>query len=290
MAWCCFASPDLVRSDLPVTYLVVPDPQTAFASIARQFDRPAVWEGISPQAAIHPSAVLASGVSVGPFAVIGEGCRVGAGSHIFSGAALGAFVEIGEGCQIHPQVTLHDRTQIGNRVKILAGSVIGSDGFGLLAKDNTGAHGEMPQLGNVVIEDDVRVGAKCTIDRGTLGETRVGRGTKIDDQVHIGHNCQIGSNCVLCAQVGIAGSTVLEDDVVVAGQVGIGHDVRIGKGAVIGAKSATSVNLDAGENYFGIPAIPLRESLRVVRAWRKLPDLLTRMKRVEKALNLSEEG
>ena len=154
---------------------------------------------------------------MGPFAVISEGACIGAGTVIQAFTYIAPDVEIGEDCQIHPHVTLLERVKIGNRVKVFSGSVIGSDGFGFFGSDSPTGHKEMPQIGNVVIEDDVRIGAHCTIDRATLGETRIGRGTKLDDQVHVGHNCRIEKNVILCAQVGLGGSVVIEENVILAG-------------------------------------------------------------------------
>ena len=165
-----FTNESLVRPDLPLTYIIVPDPQTAFAAIASKFAARPAWPGISLQAVIHPKAVLEENVHVGPFAVISEGVSIGAGTVVQAFAYIAPDVVIGEGCHIHSHVTILERTKIGNRVKVFPGSVIGSDGFGFFGSDSSTGHKEMPQIGNVVIEDDVRIGAHCTIDRASLGE------------------------------------------------------------------------------------------------------------------------
>jgi UDP-3-O-[3-hydroxymyristoyl] glucosamine N-acyltransferase len=276
-------SQDLVRPELPLTYIVVSNPQEAFARVAKQFSLQANWEGVSPQAVVHPTAVLAHGVKIGPFAVVGESASIGRDSILYPFVYVGAGVSIGEHCELHPQVTILDRVRIGHRVKIFSGSVLGSDGFGLVTTEQ--GITEMPQIGTVVIEDDVRIGAHCSIDRGTLGETRVGANSKLDDQVHVGHNCRIGRNCVLCGQVGLSGSVVLEDNVVLGGQVGIADHVIVGAKARLAGQSGTSSHLRGGEDYFGSPATPIKESFKILRQIRKLPELASRLKRLEQALD-----
>lgn len=283
-------SRELVVPDLPVTYLVVANPQSAFATVARRFSLRPSWHGVSPKAEVSETALIGEGACVGPFAFVGDRAVVGSGTVIYPHAFVGADVVLGSDCQIHPQVTLLDRVRIGDRVKIFAGSVLGSDGFGLMASAGGALrHDEMPQIGTVVIEDDVRIGAKCTIDRGTVGETRVGQGSKIDDQVHIGHNVKIGKNVILCAQVGLGGSVVLEDEVILGGQVGLGHGVHVGKGAALGGQSGSSVDLEGGQVYNLTPAVPVRESMRINRYTRKLPDIWRRLKEIEAKLNESPE-
>ena len=283
-----FTSESLARPELPLTYIIVPDPQTAFAAIAGKFAARPAWPGISPQSVIHPKAVLKENVHVGPFAVISEGASIGAGTVVQAFAYIAPDVVIGEDCQIHSHVTILDRTEIGNRVKVFPGSVIGSDGFGFFGSDSPTGHKEMPQIGNVVIEDDVRIGAHCTVDRATLGETRIGRGTKLDDQVHVGHNCRVEKNVILCAQVGLGGSVVIEENVILAGQVGIGHGVTVGKGARMGGQSGSGTNVKGGETYFMTPAIPIKDTVKVVRYMRKLPEIWARLKKLEESLGKGE--
>jgi UDP-3-O-[3-hydroxymyristoyl] glucosamine N-acyltransferase len=276
------AKAELVKESSPFTFVVVDDPQLVFASLARKFVPKPCESGISPTAIVDPTALLAEGVSVGHHTVIGAGTVVGRNTSIGPFVYVGDKVRLGEGCEIYARVTLMDRSYLGDRVRVLAGAVIGSDGFGLLRRK--GKYVEMPQIGNVEIGDDVRIGALCTIDRATLGSTRIGAGSKIDDHVHVGHNCQLGKNVVLCAQVGLGGSTILEDNVTLGGQVGVGDHVVIGAGASMGAQSGTSVNLAPGGVYFMSPAIPLKEALRVIRQHRNLPELEKRLRLIEQAM------
>ncbi len=275
-------SRDLARPELPLTYILVADPRRTFAEIANRFRLRPAWTGISPQASVHPSAVLEPGVMVGPFALIGEGTRIGCGTIVYPYAYIGSNVILGESCEVHPHAILLDRITLGNRVKVLSGAVIGSDGFGFIP--GTNGYSEMPQIGTVIIEDDVRIGAKSTVDRATLGETRIGRGTKLDNQVHVGHNCIIGKNVILCAQVGLGGSAVIEDDTILGGQAGVGHGVKIGRGARMGGQSGTSTNLKGGETYFLTPALRMVDTVKVVRYLRKLPLIWQRLARAEEQL------
>lgn len=263
-------------------FLVVENPKKTFSELAKQFLPSSPWKEISPAAVIHPTAIIDAGVAIGPFAVICERVKIGARTTIYPNAYIGPGTIIGEDCQIHASVALIANVEIGDRVNIFAGSVLGSEGFGFL--EGGGAYSAVPQIGKVVIEEDVRIGAKCTIDRSTLGETRVGSGTKIDDQVHIGHNCRIGKNCILCAQVGMAGSTVLEDDVILAGQVGLAGHMTVGKGAQLGGQTGAGTNLKGGERYLGSPAAPLRETLRSFKYSLKLSQLFERVKKIEALL------
>lgn len=285
-------SPELARPELPLTFILVSEPQRVFAEIAKRFRPRPAWTGISPQASIHSSAVLEAGVTVGPFAFIGEGARIGRGTIIYPYGYVGAQVTVGESCEVHPNAVLLDRITLGNRVKVFSGAVLGSDGFGFMP--GTEGYSEMPQIGTVVIEDDVRIGAQSTIDRATLGETRISRGSKLDDHVHVGHNCNVGKNVILCAQVGLGGSAIIEDDAILGGQVGIGHGVKIGKAARMGGQSGTSTNLKGGETYFLTPALRMVDTVKVVRYLRKLPVIWERLSRVEKQLaslaGLTKEG
>lgn len=272
-----------VKEDLPVTYVLVSEPKAAFAELAKAFAPINQWNGISEKAVIHPKAQVSPLAHIGPFSIVCEGAKIGPHTVVYPNVYIGPGVEVGEFCEVHPQVVLLAKVTLGNRVRVLAGSVLGSEGFGLI--EGSSGHREMPQVGAVVIEDDVRIGAKCTIDRGTLGETRVGRGSKLDDQVHVGHNCVIGNNVILCAQVGLAGSSVLEDGVVLAGQVGVGDHIRIGQGARVGGQTGVTRNLPGGDTYFSTPAVPLRQALRTHVLVRDLPDLVERIKQLEKEFN-----
>lgn len=272
-----------VVNHLPLTFVVVSEPKKVFAQIAKQLIPKSPWQGISPQALVHPTAQLGAGVVVGPGAIICEGAVIGAGTQIYPSVYVGPHVVIGKNCELHPSVTLLCNVTLGDRVRVFAGTVIGSEGFGFLEAGN--GFTEMPQIGGVKIADDVRIGAKCTIDRSTLGDTVIGTGTKIDDQVHIGHNCRIGNHCILCAQVGLAGSSVLEDGVILGGQVGVGGHLTIHKNAVCGGQTGITRDLEGDQKYFGTPATPLQESLRMYSFSKKLPELVRRIKQLEDQSN-----
>ncbi len=274
-----FSTESLADKNVPVTFILVDNPKLAFAEVAKNFIPKCPWNEISKQASIHPKSHLGKNVRVGPFAVICEGAVISDHSVIYANAYIGPGVSVGEACEIHPFATLLTNVKIGNRVKVFSGSVLGSEGFGLLQSDT--GHKEIPQIGWVVVEDDVRIGAKCTIDRSTLGETRIGRGSKIDDQVHIGHNCRLGENVILCAQVGLAGSSVLEDGVICAGQVGVTDHVTIGKKAMIAGKAGVGTDLPAGEAFMGAPTMPLKDFYRLQVFFKKLPALFERVKKLE---------
>jgi UDP-3-O-[3-hydroxymyristoyl] glucosamine N-acyltransferase len=275
---------ELVRPDLPVTYVLVQDPQASFAQLADQF-RPAFpWAGISPLAVVSASARVHPTARVAPYAVIGDDTEIGAGSLVYPFAYLGRSVVLGEDCELHPHCTLYDGVRLGKRVKVFSGAVVGSDGFGFFRKTPKGPYVAMPQIGRVVVEDDVRIGANSAIDRATLSQTRIGRGSKLDNLVHVGHNSNVGEDCILCAQVGLGGSGTLENDVVLGGQVGLGHGVKVGSGARMGGQSGSSTNVDGDQTYFFTPATPIREFARMFRGLRKLPELLSRVRELEKRL------
>lgn len=266
----------------------VADPLMAFAQVVQELrgGRREPTHEVSPAAHVHPTAKLAAGVSVGPFAVVGEGCEIGANSTIHAGAVLGRCCKLGEGVVIHPHAVLYDDCVLGNRVIIHGNAVIGADGFGYRVQD--GRHAKVPQLGCVEIEDDVEVGACTTIDRGTFGPTRVGAGTKIDNLVMVGHNCRIGRHNILCSQVGIAGSTTTGDYVVMAGQVGVADHLTIGDRVTIMAKSGVSGNIASGMQVLGMPAIPHKEQARILMTMDKLPEIRKDVNRMKKHLGLEE--
>lgn len=230
----------------------VRDPRLAFSLLAHHL-RPANAGGIHPLAFVDPAAVLAPDVEVGPGAVIYPGVTVGAGTRI------GA------------RVVLEKGITLGDRVAVQAGAVLGSYGFGY-ARRPSGSYLLFPQQGTLVVEDDVEIGANTTIDRGALGETRIGRGTKIDNLVHIGHNCRIGQNCILAAQTGISGSTVVEDGAILGGQVGIGEHALVGPGVILGGGAGVLSGkklFGSGQVFWGRPAQPLRQYLRDLARLRK---------------------
>ncbi|MFM8272382.1 MAG: UDP-3-O-(3-hydroxymyristoyl)glucosamine N-acyltransferase [Gemmata sp.] len=282
------ASAAVVSASVPVNgrpVIRVADPLMAFADIVRHLrGRPSEPQGdVSPAAHVHPSARLGAGVSVGPFAVIGEGAEIGANTSVHAGANVGRFCRIGRDVIVYPRVVLYDDCVVGDRVILHAGAVIGADGFGY--RTVHGRHHKVPQQGWVEIDDDVEIGANSTVDRGTFGPTRIGTGTKIDNQVMIGHNCRIGKHNLFCSQVGIAGSCTTGDHVVMAGQVGIADHVTIGSRTMIGAQSGVPADLGSDLHVLGAPAIPATDQIRLLINLKKLPELREEVKRLKKQLN-----
>lgn len=276
--------------ELPLPAIVVGQVSDAFARIVREF-RPqwgAAPVGISPQATISPSAKLAADVTVHPGATIGDGVEVGSGATIHSGVRILAGCRIGENCTLFPNSVLYENTVLGPRVIVHAGAVLGAYGFGYATKG--GRHILSPQLGNVEIGADVEIGAGTTIDRGTYGPTTIGEGTKIDNQVMIGHNCRIGRHNMICSQVGIAGSCTTGDYVVMAGQVGVRDHVNIGTGAIVGAKAGVMNDLAPGNRYLGAPALLERDEMRLVAALVKLPELRKEVRELRRQLEASEKS
>jgi UDP-3-O-[3-hydroxymyristoyl] glucosamine N-acyltransferase len=259
--------------------VVVRNPDLAFAQLLGMVHKvPRPCPGISPDAAVAADAVIGEGVTVSHFACICSGAVIGKDSIIYPGVYIGEKSVIGEGCLIYPNVTIREGINVGNRVIIHAGAVIGSDGFGFVFDGR--AHRKIPQVGTVVIEDDVEIGANTTIDRATTGATRVGGGTKIDNLVQIGHNTRVGRNVILVAQVGIAGSCNIGDGVVVGGQAGIPDHVNIEAGAMIGAQSGIVGNLPRGV-FGGTPAMPHRVFLKSSAIIRQLPELKKKISELE---------
>jgi UDP-3-O-[3-hydroxymyristoyl] glucosamine N-acyltransferase len=229
--------------------------------------------GMHASAVVHSSVRLAPDVKVGECAVIAEGAEIGEGTRIGAGCAIGRGVKIGRECEIYPNVTFYSGTTLGDRVIVHAGAVLGSDGFGYVRDPQSGRYEKFPQVGRLVIEDDVEIGANTTIDRGALDETRIGRGSKIDNLVHIGHNCRLAENVVIAAQTGLSGSIVIEKDVVLGGQVGIGEHARIEEGVMLGGQGGVLPNKvlrGKGVAFWGTPAQPVRKYLKQLAALAKL--------------------
>ena len=249
------------------TVIRVRNPRYAMAvAIAALHPQPAPKPGIHSTAQIGDSVVIGADVTIGTFSVIDDGCRIGARTRIGAACILGERSVLGEDCLLYPRVTLYAGSQIGARVILHSGAVIGSDGFGYARE--AGKYHKFPQIGSVELADDVEIGANTTIDRGALGPTRIGRGTKIDNLVQIAHNVQIGENCGIASQVGISGSVTIGDNVVIAGQVGIGDHARIESGVVLGGQCGilphkiVKAGEAPGEPLWGTPARPLREHLK----------------------------
>lgn len=244
-------------------------PKLWFAKAAKLVKRPSLSVGIAPGAVVAPDVRVDPAVVVGSCAVLGSQVKIGAGTRIDAGAVIGEGVKIGMDCHIFPRAVIYPGTTLGNRVVVHAGAVLGADGFGYVRDTASGAYTQFPQQGVLVIEDDVEIGANSTIDRGALQETRIRKGTKIDNLVHVGHNCDIGENVILVALTGISGSSSIGKGAVLAGQVGIGDHVKVGPGVVLGGQSGvfngktlSNEGQKPGAVMFGTPARPLRQVLR----------------------------
>ena len=221
---------------------------------------------------VGANVTIAADASVGPYAVVADGARIGARTIVHAHVSIGRHAQTGDDCVLHPHVSIRERVRLGNRVVVQDGAVIGSDGFGF-ARRPDGTHHKIPQIGAVVVEDDVEIGANTTIDRPAVGTTRIGAGTKIDNLVQIAHGVTIGRAVLLAAQVGIAGSSTLEDAVTLAGQVGVAGHLTIGKGAIATAQTGIPNSVEAGAFISGYPAIPNRDWLKASAVFRKLPEL-----------------
>jgi UDP-3-O-[3-hydroxymyristoyl] glucosamine N-acyltransferase len=268
--------------------LRVDDPYAAYALAAELFqDAEPPASGVHPSASLGRGATLGEDVSVGAHAVLAEGVSLGDGVRVGAGCYLGRDVRVGAGTRLSPRVTLLAGTRVGERCIVQSGTVVGSDGFGY-APTPAGPR-RIPQLGGVHIEDEVEIGANCTIDRGSLADTRIGRGTKLDNLVHVAHNVDVGEHVLLVAQVGISGSTRIGDRAVLAGQVGVVGHIEVGAGARVGAQSGVTKPVPAGEEWFGYPARERRRAFRQQALLAKLPEFAARLHDVEARLAALEE-
>ncbi|HEY6489605.1 MAG: UDP-3-O-(3-hydroxymyristoyl)glucosamine N-acyltransferase [Terracidiphilus sp.] len=245
------------------------NPRLWFAKAGKLLAPPIPPSGVHPKAVVSPDTILGVGVSVEACAVIESGVRIGANTRVEAGAVIGHGVQVGEKCRIFPRAVIYPGTTIGDRVLVHAGAVLGSDGFGYVRDAASGAYTQFPQQGTLVIEDDVEIGANTTIDRGALAETRIRRGTKIDNLVHVGHNCDIGEDVILVALTGISGSCAIGKGAILAGQVGVGDHAKVGPGVMLGGqagvlsgKSVTNEGQRPGTVLWGTPARPLKQVLR----------------------------
>jgi UDP-3-O-[3-hydroxymyristoyl] glucosamine N-acyltransferase len=280
--------------------LLVDDVSFALSQVlALLHPEPARPPGVAPSAIVDPSAEIDPSAWIGPYVVIDAGSRIGARAAIHPFVAIGRDCTVGEGAILYPHAVLYDQTEIGADSIVHAGAVVGSDGFGYAT--HGGVHHKVPQVGRAVVEAEVEIGANTTIDRATLGETRIGRGTKVDNLVQVGHNVKVGDRSILCGQAGIAGSTELGRYVVLAGQVGVSGHLEVADGTQVAAKSAVLRSADEkGRQIGGIPAGPIAEWRRQMAATARLPeairrqnDLMRRVERIEKrldALGRIEEG
>jgi UDP-3-O-[3-hydroxymyristoyl] glucosamine N-acyltransferase len=266
----------------------VANARVAFAKVLTLF----FPEPVFPPA-IHPTAIVASSarldptVHVGPYCVIGENTQLGARCVLRGANHIGADCRFGDEVDLFPNVTIYPRTEIGHRVRIHSGTVIGSDGFGYV--QDQGVHRKVPQIGSVIIQDDVEIGANVTIDRGALGPTIIGKGTKIDNLVQIAHNVVLGEHCLIIAQVGIAGSTALGNYVSLAGQVGLAGHLKLGNRVSVAAQSGVMHNIPDGETWLGYPAQPDRQTKRQMIAIQHLPDLIRRVAELERKLGKAKD-
>lgn len=259
----------------------VAHPRIAFAKVLPLFfPEPTFTPGIHPSAVVADSAKVDPTAHIGPHCVVAERATIGARAVLQGGNHVGTEATVGEDSNLFPNVTIYARSQVGKRVRIQAGAVIGSDGFGYVF--DSGFHRKVPQVGNVVIGDDVEIGANVTIDRGALGSTVIGKGTKIDNLVQIAHNVVIGEHCIVVSQAGIAGSTRLGSYVVLGGQVGLAGHLKIGNQVTVAAQSGVMHDIPDGGKWFGTPAQPDKQTKRQLLALQKLPELLRRVAALEK--------
>lgn len=271
------------------TLIRVPHARLAFArALALFFPESPFAPGVHPSAVVHPEAQLDPTAHVGPLCVVGPRTRLGPRVALVAGVVVGEDCLVGEDTRVFANATLYPRTQVGARVRIHAGAVLGSDGYGYVFE--AGVHHKVPQVGHLVIEDDVEIGANVTIDRGALGATVVGKGTKVDNLVHLAHNVRVGAHCLLIAQVGIAGSTQVGDYVTMAGQVGVADHVRIGSRVTLGAQSGVMNDIPDGQIWLGAPARPALQVKRQVIAGEKLPALLRRVAELERQVAVLRGG
>jgi UDP-3-O-[3-hydroxymyristoyl] glucosamine N-acyltransferase len=272
------------------TVIQTKDPLGAFIAIVRHLrgkETPPP-EGVDARAVVHPSVTFGPGCSVQALATIGENTTLGARCRVYPGAVIGNNCKLGDDVVIHPNAVLYEGTVVGDRAIVHSGAVLGADGFGY--RLHQGKHVKVPQLGHVVIGNDVEVGAGSAIDRGTFDATHIGNGTKIDNLVQIGHNCQIGPHNLIVSLVGIAGSCKTGSHVVIAGQAGLADHVHIGDQVIVGAQAGVSNDLAGGARYFGTPATPEREQKRMLAVMTKLPEMRQDLRLIKKHLGLTDQS
>ena len=265
------------------TVIRVKDARIAFARVLPLFfPEKQFTPGIHPSAVIAKSADVANTATIGPNCIIGESAAIGEQTVLEANCTLGDQSTLGQATRLFPNVSVYSKCKLGDRVRIHAGSVIGSDGYGYVFDQDH--HRKIPQVGSVVIENDVEIGANCTIDRGALGDTVIGEGTKIDNLVQIGHNVVIGKHCIIVAQNGIGGSTQIGEYSTLGGQVGVIGHITIGPKVMIAARSTVLNNLEGGKQYMGFPAVPNFQAKRALIATQQLPELIKRVRELEKQL------
>jgi UDP-3-O-[3-hydroxymyristoyl] glucosamine N-acyltransferase len=274
-------------AELPLTLIKVDDPYIAFLKVLKRLT-PSLDPfpiDIHPTAVVAPSARLGKGVGLGAYVVVGDGAIIGDGTRIAAGSFVGPHAEIGSMCLLYPHVTLYHQCRVGERVTIHSGTVIGSDGFGF-APQPDGTYEKIPQLGIVVIGDDVEIGSNCSVDRATIGETRIERGVKLDNLIQVGHNVVIGENTVIASQAGISGSTKLGKNVMVGGQVGFAGHLEVADKTVIYAQSGVSNSIkEPGKTYFGYPAKERGKAMRIEAVIRSLPELALEVRKLQQRVD-----
>ena len=271
--------------ELPVkTHVLFADnPEWTFTLLVQYWDKQTVkyTPGIHPSAVISPSAKLGANVSVGAYSVIEDEAVIGDNTIIFPQVYIGKRTQIGADCILYPQVVVREECILKNHVILQPGVKVGGDGFGFAF--HNGKHHKIPQIGNVIIEDDVEIQANSCVDRAKLAHTVIGANTKVDNLVQIAHNVKVGQSCIMCSQVGVAGTTTIGNGVIAAGQVGIVGHVHIGDGVQIGAQSGITGDIPAGQAYFGSPARPMKETLKIMAIEAKLPEIYKELKVIKKA-------
>lgn len=286
----CQASAIICRSNMKskphkAALIVVPQPYVAFARLMQKWHVKAPeWTGVHARALVEEGAQVADEVCVGPFVHVGRGAVIEKHVQIGAGCVIGEGAHIGEGSILKPNVSVYDGCQVGKNCILHSGVVIGSDGYGFASDLMMGVHEKIPQVGIVVLEDNVELGANTVVDRAVLGETRIGAGTKVDNLVQIAHNVQIGKGCLIVAQAGVAGSTTLGNFVVLAGQVGITGHLNIGDGAQIGAQSGVSSDIPAGAKVLGSPAHDGKAELKIMVARKRIPQMRKTLKELERTV------
>ena len=269
--------------------IVTEDPRLAFSKVLEIFaPERRIHPGVHPTAVLGSNCKIGENVSIGAHAFLGDNTAIEDNTVIHPLAYVGHEVIVGPDCEIHPQVYIGDRVIMGSRCTIHAGAVIGSDGFGYLQQPS--GHRKIPQIGTVILENDVEIGANSTVDRATISATIIGAGTKLDDNVHVAHNCIIGKNCLFAGLVGIAGSTQIGDNVVLGGQVGVNDHIKVGSNIVIGAKSGIISDLDDEGVYSGFPVTDHRHQMRLVASTRRLPELLKQVRELEQRISELEQN
>jgi len=275
---------DFEKSRSDIIYIEVDEPASAFLKILSTYFNPEfLLQGVDPSAAIDATVLLGANVSIGKNVVIEAGCVIGTGTKIFHNTVVLRNTVIGDNCLIFQNVSIREDSVIGNRVILHPGVVIGSDGFGF-TPDAKGVYLKIPQIGNVIVEDDVEIGANSTIDRAALGHTIIKRGTKLDNLVQVAHNVSVGEDTVMSSQSGIAGSSKVGNHCVIAGQVGITGHIEIGDGVIIGAQTGVSKSIPEAGTYFGYPAKPLKVALRTEGHIRSLESYVSRIKKLEEKI------